>query len=72
MDITECEATNHTVQEIVAMLRENEAVLFSSARSRVRLAEWLDELVKGRDAIENARVALAGHPNTRVVFGSEP
>ena len=59
MEVTDCEATNHTLEEIVAMLRENEAVLFSTARSRVRLAEWLDELARSRSAIENARIALS-------------
>lgn len=72
MEITECEATSHTIQEIIAMLVENEAVLFSSARSRARLSEWLGELVSGREAIDNVRIALAGHHNTPVTFGYDP
>lgn len=53
------ECQNHTIQEVADLLEANSAVIISSERSRNRLARWLRELAVSRDAVYNARVALA-------------
>lgn len=49
---------NHTIQETADKIRRGEQVSCDIV-SGAKLADWLEELQRSRDAIYNARVALA-------------
>jgi hypothetical protein len=52
------EATIHTTDEVAKFLREG-PVAFTSEKSRVMLAQWLEELLRARRAIYEAQCGLA-------------
>jgi hypothetical protein len=63
MKEVKCQA--HTVMEVAAILKESDAS-FSEA-SRLKLAEWLEELHHSRNAIDNVRTVLA-NPQATVIL----
>lgn len=52
-------ATLHTLPEAAQKIRDGEQPDLADPESRKRFADWLDELQRSRDAIYEARVALA-------------
>lgn len=50
---------NHTISEVEVMLRGNQVVDLDDMRSRIRLADWLKELVILRTAAYNIQTSLA-------------
>jgi len=60
MEHWKLECQNYTLGEVASLLR-NEVQPFelTTAKSKIRLAEWLEELDRSRQAIYDARIAFA-------------
>lgn len=58
---------NCSLTEAARLIREGELSISDDEASRIRLAEWLEELHHSRNAIDNVRYALA-NPEATVVL----
>jgi hypothetical protein len=53
------ESSNHTLPEVAKLLEDSTAGIILHPRSAKKVAEWLKELQDSRNAIDDARIALA-------------